>query len=88
MIALGENSADEDIRADVWRQADARSKNTLLVAPLLRALQSDPSDSVRSEAAETLENYISEPGVRDALTYAAENDPSGGVRKEARGALD
>lgn len=88
MIAIGETSADPDVRADVWRQADARSTNTLLVAPLMRALQSDADDRVRSEAAETLENYLTEPGVRDALIYAAENDSSSGVRKEARGALN
>ena len=88
MIDIGVNSADADIRADVWRQADGRARNTLLVSPLLRALQSDPDDGVRSEAAETLENYLGEPGVRDALIYAAENDSSQDVRKEARGALN
>ncbi len=88
MIAIGENSTDPEIREDVWRQADARASSPLLVAPLLRALQSDPNAGVRSEAAETLENYLGEPGVRNALIYAAENDSSEDVRKEARGALN
>lgn len=88
MIRLGETSEDPEIRADVWRQADGRDRNTLLVDPMLRALQSDPSPSVRSEAAETLGNYLSEPGVRDALEAAAAHDDSDDVRDEAKSSLE
>lgn len=88
MIRIGETSADADVRADVWRQADGRGRNTMLVGPLLRALQSDPDAGARSEAAETLANYVDEPGVRAALESASNNDPDRGVRKEANGSLD
>lgn len=87
MIRIGETAEDEDVRADVWRQADGRDENTLLVPPMLRALQSDPSAQVRSEAAETLQNYLGEPGVEAALRHAAANDVSEDVREQAAESL-
>ncbi|MEM9379519.1 MAG: HEAT repeat domain-containing protein [Planctomycetota bacterium] len=87
MIRIGESSPDEETRADVWRQADARDRSDLLVQPLLNALAHDTSAAVRSEAAETLGNYRSVPGVLDALRHAAEFDASEEVREEASDAM-
>lgn len=87
MIRVGESSTSEATRADVWRQADARASSDLLVPPLLNALAHDPSAPVRSEAAETLVNYTSVPGVLDALRHAAEFDADEEVREEARNSM-
>ena len=87
MIRVGETSQDEDVRADVWRQADGESRNTLLVGPLIRALQSDPAEKAREEAAETLANYLDEPGVKSALEDAAHNDSDKDVREQASESL-
>lgn len=88
MVRIGETSEDEAVRADVWRQADGKDRNVLLVRPMLSALANDPSERVRSEAAETLQNYKAEPGVVPALRHAAENDSSEEVRQEAQSSLN
>ncbi|MEM8714040.1 MAG: HEAT repeat domain-containing protein [Planctomycetota bacterium] len=88
MVAVAQMTSDPEVRADIWRQADAEDRSLQLVQPLLHSLAHDPNASVRSEAAETLENYLDQPGVRAALEYALEHDPDQGVRKEARGALN
>ncbi|MEM9801873.1 MAG: HEAT repeat domain-containing protein [Planctomycetota bacterium] len=87
MIRIGTTSADPNVRADVWRQADGKYRSTALVTPLLSALASDTSYRVRSEAAETLANYLDEPGVIAALELAASSDSSDEVRSEARDSL-
>ena len=87
MVRIGETSEDEAVRADVWRQADGKDRNSLLVRPMLSALANDPSERVRSEAAETLQNYTGEPGVVPALRHAAKNDSSEEVRQEAQSSL-
>ncbi len=83
MTHLGLNHADATVRADVWRQADARSTNPAMGQALLRALQADQEAKVREEAAETLENYLDLPGVRDALAYARDRDVDEAVRRQA-----
>lgn len=86
MIAIAQVSADEELRADIWRQLH-RSGDPALRDPLLWSLQYDPSADVRSEAAETLDDFNSDPAVAAALRHAAEHDPDRSVRKEASGSL-
>ncbi|MCA8948155.1 MAG: hypothetical protein KDE27_01555 [Planctomycetes bacterium] len=63
MVHVGLNSADAATRADVWRQADARSQHESLVPALLQSLQLDADAKVREEAAETLVEYRDRPTV-------------------------
>jgi HEAT repeats len=86
MVRLAESSGDERVRADVWRQLSHVTDRSML-APLLSALQNDASFEVRSEAAETLADFLPDEQVRRALQHAAENDPNNKVRSEARDAL-
>lgn len=69
------------------RQADARERNLLLVPPLMQALGQDAEAAVREEAAETLENYLDQPGVRQILETAARSDPDADVRRQAQAVL-
>jgi hypothetical protein len=87
MVRLAQSSTDPAFRADVWRQADARERNLLLVPPLLQALGQDAEAAVREEAAETLENYLDQPGVRQVLETAARSDPDADVRRQAQAVL-
>jgi len=87
MIRIGAGSADPLRRADVWRQADARTKHQALAPALLQALASDPEPKVREEAAETLANYLERPEVRPALEHAAAHDADDDVRDQARRTL-
>ncbi len=54
-----------------------------LIQPLLESLAYDSSPDVRREAAKTLEDFIDEPGVREALEYAIAHDESQVVRDRA-----
>jgi len=83
MTQIGLSSVDEATRADVWRQADGSSTHPAIGTALLQALRADSAASVRSEAAETLENYLDTPGVRQSLEFAAQNDASKEVRRQA-----
>lgn len=88
MVRIGLTSMDETLRTDVWRQAKANTTHPLLVQPLLRALRSDLRARVRVEAAETLEIYVGEPGVADALRNASQNDKDARVREQSKRSLD
>lgn len=74
-IRLGTNAADPGIRASVWSSLQ-RVKDPLLVKPLLQVLARDTHAQVRSQAALDLNNFLDEPGVREALRRAASEDPS------------
>jgi hypothetical protein len=86
MVRLAEISSDEKVRADVWRQLSHVTHRSML-GPLLSALQNDASLEVRSEAAETLADFLPDEQVRRALQHAAENDLSNKVRSDASDAL-
>ncbi len=87
MVRVAQTSTDAALRADVWRQADGRDRNVRLVGPMIDALRNDSASRVREEAAETLANYLEEPGVVSALQNAASNDPADDVREQARDSL-
>lgn len=86
-VRIGTTSSDPQIRADIWRQAHANHTHPLLLQPLLQALANDPHRSVREEAAETLDLYLDQGGVREALQVAAEYDADSGVRQQAQVSL-
>lgn len=86
-VRIGTTSSDPWLRADIWRQAHANHTNPLLLQPLLQALANDPDARVRSEAAETLDLYIDEIGVREALQNASEIDADPDVRQQALSSL-
>ncbi len=86
VIRLAEQSSDERVRADVWRQLHGVNDRSL-IRPLLFALQNDPSEAARAEAAESLDVFLGEAEVRRALEYAAEHDASSKVRSDARESL-
>ena len=87
MILLAETTADPAVRADVFRQLH-RSGDPALKGPLLVALASDPSAEVRSEAAETLGDYLDDPAVVAALETAKAYDVDEDVREQADESLD
>lgn len=88
MVSIGTSSNDPALRTDVWRQADGNGTHALLLPPMLNALLNDRDEKVREEAAETLEIYRHQPGVRAALNQAARNDSNEGVRRRARYSLE
>ncbi|MHC4379323.1 MAG: HEAT repeat domain-containing protein [Planctomycetota bacterium] len=59
--------------------ADERCRDAFLLV-----LETDPSERVREEAAESLKRFSDEPLVRDGLLRAAGNDASEAVRREAQ----
>jgi hypothetical protein len=63
MTEIGATSTDDRAREVVWIGADTEHRNTLLVAPLIRAL-ADPVPNVREEAADALGHYLDVGGVR------------------------
>lgn len=87
MVRIGTQSEDTSTRADVWRGADSKHRNSLLPEPLLHALQSDPKASVRREAADALSRYSDQASVQAMLRAASELDLDKKVRKEASRAL-
>lgn len=86
-IRIGTTATDPWLRADIWRQAHANHTSPLLIQPLLQALSSDPDPNVRSEAAETLDLYLEETGVREALQSAGDYDAHPDVRRQAQSSL-
>jgi hypothetical protein len=86
MIELYRDSEDAGVRADVFRQLHGVSY-TELKQPLLDALVHDPSCKVREEAAETLDHYLDDPYVREALEQALRDDEDSGVRRQAAESL-
>ena len=87
MIDLVETSDDPEVRADVYRQLSGVTEPDLK-RPLLNSLANDPNAEVREEAAETLEDFLPDPEVLAALSYAAENDASKDVREQARESME
>ena len=82
-VRIGTTSTNPQIRADVWRQAHAGRTHPLLLQPLLHALANDLERTAREEAAETLDLYLDQPGVREALQTASQYDADPGVRRQA-----
>lgn len=80
MVLIGLNAVDPVVRADVWRQADGSTKHEGLVPALLQALQVDPVDSVREEAAETLVEYVDRPHVLATIQQMLVTEQHKGVR--------
>lgn len=74
--------ADQD-RSGIVRAlngvGDERCRDAFLLV-----LESDPSERVREEAAESLKRFSDEPVVNDSLLRAALNDASDAVRREAQ----
>lgn len=81
MVDIGLRSDDPKIRADVWRQADARTQHDALVPALLQALRADAVAGVREEAAETLVEYRDRPAVAAAIDGLLANETNAGVRR-------
>jgi hypothetical protein len=72
--SIGVKSKDAQARSAVW--AVLRKVNDpALVQPLLQVLASDDDASVRYQAALSLNIFLDQPGVREALLRAAAQDP-------------
>ena len=82
-VRIGTTSTNPQMRADIWRQAHAGRTHPLLLQPLLHALTNDLERTAREEAAETLDLYLDQPGVRQALQTASQYDADPGVRRQA-----
>jgi hypothetical protein len=82
MLALLESVPEGDLRADICRQLN-KAVPVDLRGPLLKALQSDPDETVREEAAETLGSLREVPEVRAELERAGKEDSSLKVRAQA-----
>ncbi len=82
-VRIGATSSNPQLRADIWRQAHAGVAHPLLLQPLLYAMANDPERSAREEAAETLDLYLDQPGVREALQATSQYDADPGVRRQA-----
>ncbi|HEY3227088.1 MAG TPA: HEAT repeat domain-containing protein [Planctomycetota bacterium] len=74
------------IRAVIFRNLRG-AENAKLPPALIRSLASDPDEDVRTEAAQTLAEYLAQAEVKAALQQAAANDPSDKVRRRAETAL-
>jgi hypothetical protein len=85
-IDLVRTSTNAATRADVWRQM-SRAGEPRLVPHLLLSLRADPDRAVREEAAETLADYLKEPGVEAALRAAMDTDTDQRVRRQAAESL-
>jgi HEAT repeat protein len=57
------------------------------VQPLLLSMQTDADAKVREEAAETLGDYLDQPGVQQALRTASGSDADPAVRRQALSSL-
>jgi TolB-like protein/HEAT repeat protein len=81
-VEFAMNPDHRQLRGQVWEYMKGAG-DPYLVQPLLQTLAYDSNEYVRHEAANTLEDYIEESGVRDALEFAAANDESKRVRDQA-----
>ena len=86
-VRIGTTSPNPQMRADIWRQAHAGRTHPLLLQPLLHAMANDTERTAREEAAETLDLYLDQPGVREALQAASQYDADPGVRRQALASL-
>ncbi|HTF57153.1 MAG TPA: HEAT repeat domain-containing protein [Planctomycetota bacterium] len=85
-LALLASAQEARIRAVILR--NLRGSDNAKVPPvLIRSLSSDPDEDVRTEAAQTLGEYLGQAEVKSALQQAAANDPSDKVRHRAETAL-
>ncbi len=81
-VQIAMSSDESRVRAGIWREL-AGVEDPYLVQPLLHSLANDPAENVRENAAEALvRSFLDEPGVRDALEYAAESEASEWLRNE------
>jgi HEAT repeat protein len=77
-VQLATSSRSAEVRERAWvalRGVD----DTYVIQRLLHSLANDPAEAVRREAALALGYFVDAPGVHDALTRAAANDPSAEV---------
>lgn len=81
-VDLANASLDPAVRALTWRVMKG-THHPYIVEPLLQALGSDADADVRSAAAGTLEDFVDQPVVRDALVRARDADVSADVRARA-----
>jgi len=82
IMDLATTTDNGSVRATLWG-AMAGAGDPGLVAPLLQTLASDPDKDVRWQVARVLhQDFLEEPGVREALSYAMTSDPSATVREE------
>lgn len=80
---IQDSSIDSLMRAHVIRNLHGLTFEELK-QPLLHALLNDPDPEVRSESVETLEEYLGDPTVMEAMVHVQENDESIEVQAEAR----
>ncbi|HEX6813500.1 MAG TPA: HEAT repeat domain-containing protein [Planctomycetota bacterium] len=85
-IQLVQTSTVAKTRADVWRQMHGAG-NARLAPHLVQSLLHDADADVREEAAESLDEYLDQPGVRQALQLASQNDADEKVRRQAARSL-
>jgi hypothetical protein len=86
MVALAEQSRDENVRADVYKHLH-NTKSDAVRDSMLRALAGDPSAKVRLRAAQDIDTYLADPAVKAALRRAADGDVDAGVRARAEKTL-
>lgn len=72
--SIGVKAKDKDARVAVWAVL-RKINDPSLVQPLLQVLAGDEDASVRYQAALSLNTFLDQPGVRDALLRAAAEDP-------------
>ncbi len=80
---LATESQDPHVRSSIWA-VTAGVGDAYLVQPLLHALATDSDAKVRVQAARTLEDFIDQPEVREALAFARDHDQDGKVQEAAR----
>jgi hypothetical protein len=77
IVQLGARSSDADVRGGIWAGVrDFAIDDPSLVQALMQSLSSDKDESVRSQAATTLNRFLDKPGVLAALQRAAAEDSS------------
>ena len=86
IVAWLDQSDDAEVREDIIRQLHG-AENPKLIEPLVHYLRFDDSESVREEAAETLDDYLDVATARAALEHAVATDPSEKVRAVATHSL-
>ncbi len=87
LLRIAESSPDEELRGNVWTYFDGTAHLPDLVPRLMNAARNDPSAAVRTEAVETLGNYLDDPSVRALLESILRDDPDKSVRDRARRTL-
>lgn len=83
---IAENSPDEDVRLDVYRNMH-RADDPAARDTMLHALTHDTSSKVRAKVAEDLDTFVDDPLVESALRTAADSDADSEVKRGALKAL-